>query len=76
MFGNQTFFKAPGGFSGRGSEIAMDSMHLIPYIDDERLYDYAVSCAQTLRPDARTDARAEARALRRCRRERSEEHTV
>ena len=54
----------------------MDSMHLIPYIDDERLGDYAVSCAKTLRPDARTDGRAEARSLRRCRRETERCHAL
>ena len=43
----------------------MDSMNLIPYIEDEKLYDYAVSCAQTLRPDGRSDGRTEARVLRR-----------
>ena len=47
----------------------MDSIHLIPYIDDARLYDYAVSCAQTLRPDARIDGRTEALALQRRHRE-------
>ena len=44
----------------------MDSMNLIPYIEDEKLYDYAVSCAQTLRPDGRGDGRGESQALRRC----------
>jgi len=42
----------------------MDSMNLIPYIEDERLYDYAVSCARSLRPDGQTDGRADARALK------------
>ena len=42
----------------------MDSMNLIPYIEDERLYDYAVSCARSLRPDGLTDGRADARALK------------
>ena len=44
----------------------MDSMNLVSYIDDERLFDYAVSCAQTLRPDALLDGRGEASTLRRC----------
>ena len=44
----------------------MDSMNLIPYIEDEKLFDYAVSCAQTLRPDGRSDGWGEAQALRRC----------
>ena len=43
----------------------MDSLNLIAYIEDERLYDYAVSCASTLRPDGHGDGRAEAHALRR-----------
>ena len=42
----------------------MDSLHLIAYVDDERLYDYAVSCAGTLRPDGSADGRATAHALR------------
>ena len=44
----------------------MDSMNLIPYIEDGKLFDYAVSCAQTLRPDGRGDGRGESQALRRC----------
>ena len=36
----------------------MDSMNLVPYIEDERLYDYAVSCAHALRPDATRDGQA------------------
>ena len=44
----------------------MDSMNLISYIDDERLFEYAASCAQTLRPDALLDGRGEASTLRRC----------
>ena len=47
----------------------MDSMNLIPYIEDERLYDYAVSCARSLRPDGFADGRADARALRKHRQE-------
>ena len=43
----------------------MDSMNLIPYIDDERLFAYAASCARTLRPEGRGDGRAAARRLRR-----------
>ena len=45
------------------SEKDMDSMNLIPYIEDEKLFDYAVSCAQTLRADGRSDGRGEAQAL-------------
>ena len=48
------------------SEKDMDSMNLIPYIEDEKLFDYAVSCAQTLRADGRSDGRGEAQALLRC----------
>ena len=48
------------------SEKDMDSMNLIPYIEDEKLFDYAVSCAQTLRPDGRGDGRGDAQALKRC----------
>ena len=44
----------------------MDSMNLVPYIEDERLFDYAASCARTLRPDGSADGREAARALRRC----------
>ena len=44
----------------------MDSMNLVSYIEDERLFDYAASCAQTLRPDALLDGRGEAGTLRRC----------
>ena len=44
----------------------MDSMNLVSYIEDERLFDYAASCAQTLRPDALLDGRGEASTLRRC----------
>ncbi|MDO4990224.1 MAG: glucoamylase family protein [Eubacteriales bacterium] len=43
----------------------MDSMHLIPYIEDERLFSYAASCARTLRPEGRGDGRGAARRLRR-----------
>ena len=43
----------------------MDSMNLVPYIEDERLYDYAVSCAHALRPDGTRDGRGEAQTLRR-----------
>ena len=43
----------------------MDSMNLVSYIEDERLFDYAASCAQTLRPDALLDGRGEASTLRR-----------
>ena len=50
-------------------EVSMDSMNLIPYIEDERLYDYAVSCARSLRPDGFADGRADARALRKHRQE-------
>ena len=42
----------------------MDNMNLVPYIDDERLFDYAVSCARTLRPDGLGDGFGEARTLR------------
>ena len=44
----------------------MDSMNLVPYIEDGRLFDYAASCARTLRPDGSGDGRDEARTLRRC----------
>ena len=44
----------------------MDSINLVPYIEDGRLFDYAASCAQTLRPEGLSDARAEAQTLRRC----------
>ena len=44
----------------------MDSMNLVSYIDDERLFDYAASCAQTLRPDGVLDGHGEAGTLRRC----------
>ena len=43
----------------------MDSMNLIAYIDDDRLGDYAASCARTLRPEGIGGGRAEARRLRR-----------
>ena len=42
----------------------MDSMNLIPYIEDERLSDYAVSCARSLRPDGIRGGKEEARLLR------------
>lgn len=54
----------------------MDSMNLVPYIDDERLYDYAVSCARTLRPDGETDGRGEAGKLRRGLRETERCHAL
>ena len=44
----------------------MDSINLVPYIEDERLFDYAASCAQTLRPDGRDEGREEARRLKLC----------
>ena len=44
----------------------MDSINLVPYIEDERLFDYAASCAQTLRSDSREDGRGEAKTLRHC----------
>lgn len=52
----------------------MDSMNLAPYIDNERLADYAVSCARLLKSTG-TQSGAEAalrlhesiRELRRCR---------
>lgn len=44
----------------------MDSINLVPYIEDDRLFDYAASCAQTLRPDGREDGRGEAQTLKRC----------
>ena len=43
----------------------MDSMHLIPYIDDGRLGAYAASCARTLRIEGSGDGRAAARRLQR-----------
>ena len=43
----------------------MDSMNLIPYIEDEKLAEYAASCARTLRPDGTLDGAAEAQSLRR-----------
>ena len=42
----------------------MDSINLVPYIEDEQLYDYAAACARTLRPEGTDDGRAEAQALR------------
>ena len=47
----------------------MDNMNLIPYIEDDRLYDYAVSCARSLRPDGFADGHEDARALKRNRQE-------
>ncbi len=44
----------------------MDSMNLIPYIEDERLAEYAASCARTLRADGELDGGPEAKELRRC----------
>lgn len=44
----------------------MDSINLVPYIEDERLYDYAAACARTLRPEGMADGREEAQTLRRC----------
>ena len=44
----------------------MDSINLVPYIEDERLYDYAAACARTLRPEGMDDGRNEAQTLRRC----------
>ena len=44
----------------------MDSINLVPYIEDERLYDYAAACARTMRPEGMDDGRSEAQALRRC----------
>ena len=49
-----------------GTEISMDSINLVPYIEDDRLYDYAAACARTLRPAGMDDGRGEAQALRRC----------
>ena len=44
----------------------MDSINLVPYIEEERLFDYAAACARTLRPEGMDDGRAEAQTLRRC----------
>ena len=33
----------------------MDSINLVPYIEDDRLYDYAAACARTLRPEGMDD---------------------
>ncbi len=44
----------------------MDSMNLIPYIEDDKLAEYAVSCAHTLRPGGTLDGAAAAQSLRRC----------
>ena len=44
----------------------MDSINLVPYIEDERLYDYAAACARTLRPEGMADGREEAQTLKRC----------
>ena len=54
----------------------MDNMNLIPYIEDDRLYDYAVSCARSLRPDGRSDGKEEARLLRRRMRELTRFHAL
>ena len=42
----------------------MDSINLVPYIEDERLFDYAAACAKTLRPEELGDGREEARILK------------
>ena len=44
----------------------MDSINLVPYIEDERLFDYAAACARTLRPEGTDDGHGEAQTLRRC----------
>ncbi|MBQ9686825.1 MAG: hypothetical protein IJV41_09845 [Oscillospiraceae bacterium] len=54
----------------------MDSINLIPYIEDAQLYDYAVSCARTLRPDGRGDSRGESLSLRRARQETERCHSL
>ena len=54
----------------------MDSINLVPYIEDERLYDYAVACARTLRPEGMDDGRGEAQTLRRCFQETERCHTL
>jgi len=54
----------------------MDSMNLVPYIEDEKLFDYAVSCAQTLRADGRSDGWGAAQALRRCYHETANCHSL
>ena len=54
----------------------MDSINLVPYIEDERLFDYAASCARTLRPDGREDGQSEARTLKHCFQEITRCHTL
>ena len=44
----------------------MDSMNLIPYIEDDKLAEYAASCARTLRADGELDGVSAAQSLRRC----------
>ena len=44
----------------------MDSINLVPYIEDERLFDYAAACARTLRPEGTDDGHGEAQTLKRC----------
>ena len=43
----------------------MDSMKLVPYIENSRLSDYAASCAKSLAPLRYASARAEAAELKR-----------
>ena len=54
----------------------MDSINLVPYIEDDRLYDYAAACARTLRPEGMDDGRSEAQTLRRCFQEAERCHTL
>lgn len=43
----------------------MDSMKLVPYIENSKLSDFALSCAKALSPLSKTSGRAEAAQLRR-----------
>ena len=43
----------------------MDSMKLVPYIENSRLSDFALSCAKALSPLSKASGRAEAAQLRR-----------
>ena len=54
----------------------MDTMKLIPYIQDERLREYAANCARTMRSDSTGSGKKEAAELRKCRLEIERCHTV
>jgi hypothetical protein len=63
-------------FSCLNGDNGMDSINLVPYIEDERLYEYAAACARTLRPEGMDDGRGEAQTLRRCFQEAERCHTL